>query len=706
MIYALAATSQSIDIQVVDDTGLPVAGLVAATMPTIKYSLGGANADATITLSDLALITTAYSSGGVKERGEGVYRLDLPNAALATAGEVKIRGEATGKRVIAPWIDVAVTVATVTNRVTANADQLAGQTVTAAAGVTFPSSVASPTNITAGTITTTTNLTNAPTAGDFTAAMKSSLNAATPASTGSVTGDVGGKVLGGGAGTITGTGVRAVDSSGNAIAPAATALSTANWTNPRSVSLDNLDAAITSRLAPTTAGRTLDVSVGGEAGLDWANIGSPSTTVALTGTTVGTLTTYTGNTPQTGDSFARIGLAGVGLTNVGDTSGTTTLLSRLSSSRAGYLDNLNVGGAVASSAEVVAIQNNTRYALIVPEQLVNPSSGTRLLYCRVYFYDEVGNMEAPDSAPVMTLVNPSGTDRSSRLGSTTGTFESTGQYRWQYTATAGDTSEQLLWQFTVVEGGSSRTGGRTSWVTDAAVVDFTSTDRTTLNAIAANADVATSTRMATYTQPTGFLAATFPGTLASTTNITAGTITTTTNLTNLPTIPANWLTAAGVAAGALNGKGDWNIGKTGYSLASSQSYNNTGQTTPLAGDLQTWKGSTPANLTAQGYVQSNIASTDLAVFTADSFESDALQNQSFVSDIPTATENADALLARSVSNVEGSAAEHSLATLVLLALESIRNGDVLTIKKTDGTTTYLTKALTRDESAVPVVGIN
>lgn len=46
-------------------------------------------------------------------------------------------------------------------------------------------------------------------------------------------------------------------------------------------------------------------------------------------------------------------------------------------------------------------------------------------------------------------------------------------------------------------------------------------------------------------------------TLASTTNITAGTITTTTNLTNLPSIPANWLTAAGIAAGALNGKGDW-----------------------------------------------------------------------------------------------------------------------------------------------------
>jgi len=40
-------------------------------------------------------------------------------------------------------------------------------------------------------------------------------------------------------------------------------------------------------LQPTVAGRTLDVSAGGEAGLDWANIGSPTTTVGLTGTTVG-----------------------------------------------------------------------------------------------------------------------------------------------------------------------------------------------------------------------------------------------------------------------------------------------------------------------------------------------------------------------------------------------------------------------------------
>lgn len=43
-------------------------------------------------------------------------------------------------------------------------------------------------------------------------------------------------------------------------------------------------------LQPTTAGRTLDVSAGGEAGIDWANIGSPTTTVNLSATTIKTAT--------------------------------------------------------------------------------------------------------------------------------------------------------------------------------------------------------------------------------------------------------------------------------------------------------------------------------------------------------------------------------------------------------------------------------
>src|SRR6185312_13684975 len=43
----------------------------------------------------------------------------------------------------------------------------------------------------------------------------------------------------------------------------------------------------------------------------------------------------------------------------------------------------------------------------------------------------------------------------------------------------------------------------------------------------------------------------------------SGTVTT---LTNLPAIPANWLTASGINAGALNGKGAW-LPASGYTVA-------------------------------------------------------------------------------------------------------------------------------------------
>lgn len=53
-----------------------------------------------------------------------------------------------------------------------------------------------------------------------------------------------------------------------------------------------------------------------------------------------TVTTYTGNTPQTGDSFARIGATGSGLTSLAP-SATALSTAVWTSARAGYLDNIN-----------------------------------------------------------------------------------------------------------------------------------------------------------------------------------------------------------------------------------------------------------------------------------------------------------------------------------------------------------------------------
>lgn len=142
--------------------------------------------------------------GGVTPGAAGGHFIAGANAAtsVTTAFTANITGNLSGSVGSVTGNvggNVVGSVASVTARVTANSDQLAGQTVTAAAGVTFPTSVASPTNITAGTITTTTNLTNAATAGDLTATMKTSVTTAATAATptaAAVTGNVGGNVVG------------------------------------------------------------------------------------------------------------------------------------------------------------------------------------------------------------------------------------------------------------------------------------------------------------------------------------------------------------------------------------------------------------------------------------------------------------------------------------------------------------------------------
>ena len=76
-------------------------------------------------------------------------------------------------------------------------------------------------------------------------------------------------------------------------------------------------------------------------------------------------------------------------------------------------------------------------------------------------------------------------------------------------------------------------------------------------------------------------------------------------------------------------------------------------------------------------------------------------------DVPTANAIADAALSRSVSNVEATAAEHSLTTLILGALESKLNADkTWSIYRTDGETLHATKNVTTNAAAEPVTGVN
>jgi hypothetical protein len=87
------------------------------------------------------------------------------------------------------------------------------------------------------------------------------------------------------------------------------------------VKLWNGLATVALPLVPTVAGRTLDVSAGGEAGVDWANVGSPGTAVNLSGTTVNlvnTVTTLTNLPAITAGWLTATGIAASALNGKGD----------------------------------------------------------------------------------------------------------------------------------------------------------------------------------------------------------------------------------------------------------------------------------------------------------------------------------------------------------------------------------------------------
>lgn len=99
------STSQSVRVFFFDNTtGLPVTSLVYNSSGIgISYERNGTVT--AITLATLASGTAAWSSGGFIHLSRGVYRLDIPDAAVASgAGQCVLTGIATGYTMVAETI--------------------------------------------------------------------------------------------------------------------------------------------------------------------------------------------------------------------------------------------------------------------------------------------------------------------------------------------------------------------------------------------------------------------------------------------------------------------------------------------------------------------------------------------------------------------------------------------------------------------------
>ena len=288
-------------------TGAGLTGLVFNSASLVAYYVRPLAAAAAITLATQT-VTGAFSSGGFVEvdatNMPGVYRFDVPNAALATGVNsvvVMLKGATNMVPVVLEIDLVAYDPQSATNLGLSQIDAATSSrmaTYTQPAGflaATFPAgTVANTTNITAGTITTATNLTNLPAA----AALEATLT------------DMKGSTFAGATDSL-----EAIRDRGDAAWITATGFATSGQATAIQADTDDIQARLPAAL---TAGGSIKADALAWNGL--ATVALPATPtnitaatgivlsgVTHTGAVIPTVSTLTGHTAQTGDSFARLG---------------------------------------------------------------------------------------------------------------------------------------------------------------------------------------------------------------------------------------------------------------------------------------------------------------------------------------------------------------------------------------------------------------
>lgn len=249
-------------------------------------------------------------------------------------------------------------------------------------------------------------------------------------------------------------------------------------------------------------------------------------------------------------------------TTTPDTAGTGTLLTRLTALRSGYLDNLNVGGNVASHADILSLNTATgRAVLITSGQYLKPASGSTLYPVTLILTNLEGVPEDADGSLTNVITNGAGTDRSANFSGWT--HATTGRYEGTYSVASSATDEPLVLRISGTVGGQAFVAVSEPVVADAFALAFNSTDRTNLNALVAVAPahtpvIDTNGAISVNNLPTDYQQRGVAVILPSGGVVLATSQPNYAPLTTLGTnAPANWINAAAIAANALNGKGDW-----------------------------------------------------------------------------------------------------------------------------------------------------
>lgn len=152
---------------------------------------------------------------------------------------------------------------------------------------------------------------------------------------------------------------------------------------------------------------------------------------------------------------------------------TTSLLARLTSARAGYLDHLNIGGPAAAAADIAKL---LRVQAQVLPQVLRPDSGSATFTIEVRTFNSNSVAANADSTPTVTATGGVSGSLSGNLAA--GSNPATGVYRYTYTLTSAASLEEIRFDITATIGGGPFTASVFSQVAPAST--FTATDRTTL----------------------------------------------------------------------------------------------------------------------------------------------------------------------------------------------------------------------------------
>lgn len=164
-------------------------------------------------------------------------------------------------------------------------------------------------------------------------------------------------------------------------------------------------------------------------------------------------------------------------------SSATTLLSRLTSARAGYLDNLNAGGVLASQADINALNQSASRRIVATtvSQFERPETGSTEYWVDVRTYDGDGAAVNADSTPTLAATGITSGDLSANLS--VATNPSTGLYRWVYTLAHDATLEHVRFDATATLNGSEFVIAVNTQTADFVAITLSTNDRDMLTGI-------------------------------------------------------------------------------------------------------------------------------------------------------------------------------------------------------------------------------